>query len=549
MAKHISQKCKFSKAEILDYHKSQNVSFKKPFECPECSEDEIKYIVKSLKASGAVDVFNTSNNFVKTHCDELAPILTNLINKHMFEGTFPDELKKGLVKPIYKKKGCKQDMKNYRPITILPIVSKIFEAVMYRRISNHCDENKFFSKNQFGYQEKSCTEAAMLHTLDDIYTALDSNFETALVTIDLSNAFDCLNHEILLAKLSKFNFPTFFFNLLKSYLRNRTQAVQIGEMISENANIFCGTPQGGVLSGLLFNIYVNSIFNLTLYCKLRLYCDDMSLIAFGIDKNDLKNIIETDLSKIDNWLNYHYLSANFSKTNYILFKGRKKFENFTDKSLNVKINNNEIARIESVKIIGLHIDEQLNFSTHISHIKRKIIPFISKFCYIRNFLNEKTALKLYYANVYSHLTFMNAIWSVAPKYLLESLGVAQRKALRIVYNKERLSHNYELFNEKVLPLNLVSRFHENLLVFKIQHKLIKNNKSLITANMIHNQNTRSNSNFIPQETRTIAAQNNFYYRALISYNSLPSDIKKFNNIGIFKTRLKEYLYESVYRTQ
>lgn len=530
---------------VKNYHNMQQPIITNPFSSSDCSEDEIKLIITNLKNSNAADFYGMSNNFIKTHSDQLIPSITNLINFHMNAGEFPDCLKVAVVSSIFKNKGSKLDKKNYRPISILPILSKIFESVLYRRIYTHCHDNKFFNDDQFGYQEKSGTEACMIHTLNDIYTSLDRKLSTALVTIDLSNAFDCLNHDILILKLSKLQFPKKFMNMIMSYFHNRRQFVKIDDTLSNVLELYCGAPQGGVLSGLFFNIYVNSIFNLRLNNTLRLYCDDMSLIASGENRDVLKENIKHDLIEINNWLELHFLKANFSKTSYIIFNGRKKFEAFTDRSLNIEISNSKIERVDHIKIVGLIIDEQLNFSFHIENIKNKIIPFIAKLFQIRRFLSEEVALKLYFAHVYSHLIYMNSIWSVAPKYLIESLSVIQRRALRAVFRKDRLSHNIELFNEKILPLTSVIQLHQNLLVFKMTHGLLKNNIQLISVHETHRYGTRANKNIVCSSATTALAHNNFYYRAIKSYNELPSNIKRIDAISRFKKRLKEFLSDSI----
>jgi hypothetical protein len=538
-----TQNCKISQSDRIIFHSSETIDISEPFTSPLCTEDEIKFIISRLKNSNAQDYYYVSNSFVKKHARALAPILARLITKQIELGEFPDCLKIAVVKPIYKNKGSKLETKNYRPISILPIFSKIFESVIYRRVYDHCQANNFLNEDQFGYTEKSGTEAAMLHTLNDIYQALDHKKRTALLTLDLSCAFDCLNHEILLIKLGKLMFSENFYKLLKSYLTNRKQLVKVDNTFSSKLDIFCGAPQGGVLSGLFFNIYVNSIFNLPLCNKLRLFCDDMSIIASGNDNQHLKLRLENDLRHIDQWLDLHYLRANYDKTNYILFNSKKKFESFTDQALNISIRDTEIQRVDVVKIVGLFVDEQLNFSKHIELVKNRLNPFISKLFYIKRFISNETALKLYYTHVHCHLTFMNALWSVAPNYLFDSLGVIQRRALRIVLGKDRLSSSRELFSVNILPLSYVSTFHECLLIFKILQGKLKNNVQLVSISMRHDKNTRSKSHLIPIEARSSQAQKNFYCRAIRTYNDLPLEIKKFNSLNLFKTRLKEHLFD------
>lgn len=531
--------------EILNYHKNCNIDVTNTFECPVCTEDEVRLAIKNLKNSNSKDVFGMSNNLLKLHCESLTPHITKAINKHMFEGNFPDALKCSIVRPLYKKKGSKTDMKSYRPVSLIAIFSKIFESVIYRRLFEHCQVNDFFHLNQFGYKAKSNPETAMLHNLHDIYESINKRLLTALLTIDLTSAFDCIRHDILLIKLAKLKLPSFFMKLLESYLANRVQSVKIDGVLSDLMFIFCGSPQGGVLSGLFFNIYVNDIFKLPLRSTIRLYCDDISLIANGINEIELKSNLEHDIQQMNEWFLYHCLTANFTKTKYVLFSGRKKFENFTDRSLNLKFNNTEIERVECVKVVGLQIDETLSFEMHIAQLKNRIVPFVAKLAKIRRFISEKTALNLYYAHVFSHLIYMNAIWSATHEYLIESLGVIQRRALRIVFRKDRLCHNKELFSVNVLPISKINIYQECLTMHKILHNNIKNHVTIPSVSDVHSYNTRASSrnDFYRNNSKFILCENDFYFRATRAFNSLPVNVRKFHSINIFKKRLKEYLYE------
>ena len=228
-----------------------------------------------------------SNNFGKFHNNSLKSNITKLINKNLFTGQFPDCLKKGIVTPIYKD-GDKKSKSNYRPITINPIVAKIFEYVLYRRLNEHLDLNKIIHKNQFGFVKNSNTETAAIHVLHDIYRNLDNKKAVSLTCIDLSKAFDCLQIDILINKIKKLDLSSSFFNVIKSYLENRKQAVKISNVLSTFKIVKEGTPQGGILSGEFFDLYINSIFDLNLSGTLILYCDDMSLINSGSNALELK---------------------------------------------------------------------------------------------------------------------------------------------------------------------------------------------------------------------------------------------------------------------
>jgi len=444
------------------------------FICPVVTEDEVKLIIENLKVSNAVDFYGMSNNFVKFHKNSLSNNLAKLINKYMFQGIFPDVLKLGIVTPIYKN-GNKTSCNNYRPITINPILGKIFEYAIYRRFQNHLDDNNIIHRNQFGYVKHSNCEIAAAHILNDVYKLVDEKKSVSLTCIDLSKAFDCIQFNILILKLRKLGLDSFFLNLLISYLQGRKQAVKIDDSLSKFLLINVGSPQGGVLSGPFFDLYINSIFNLELNGKLTLYCDDMSLVNNGNDTKDLKLSIEQDLNVIQIWLKNHFLSPNVSKTKYVLFQGRKKFEDFTEQALNIKFNGSVIERVESVKILGLIIDELLSYKSHTDEIKKRITPFIYALRRARKFITEQTAMNLYYAHVQSHLIYMSTIWSGISQGLMKSLEVLQRKALRIVLRKSWFAGKDVLYNIKLLPVSVICDTNCCLQVFKIASNLIKNN--------------------------------------------------------------------------
>ena len=224
------------------FHTNEQYVINSPFENPPCSEDEIKLIIENLPNSKAIDVYGISNNFLKMHKSSLVPNLTFLISNSLNSGVFPDCLKIGLVNPIHKK-GSKTDMDNYRPITILPIFAKVYEYVVKRRLEDHFQANNIMSKNQFGYTKSSNTEIAVAHILNDIYQSVDVRNATSLTCLDLSAAFDCVIHSLLLKKLNKLKLSPNFMAMLASYFHNRVQFVKIDEIVSGFNNVLYGVSQ------------------------------------------------------------------------------------------------------------------------------------------------------------------------------------------------------------------------------------------------------------------------------------------------------------------
>ena len=525
------------------FHSTEQYEITMPLACPNVTEDEIKLIIDGLSNSKAVDIYGISNFFVKFHKEELIPNLTHLTNISLFEGCFPDCLKKGIITPIHKT-GDKTNKKNFRPISILPIFSKIFEYVIMRRLQDHIDNNNIMSVKQFGYTKGSNTEIAAIHILNDIYSSMDNRYSTALTCLDLSRAFDSIPHDILLRKLHKFQLPQFFYNLLFSYFKSRTQVVRLNDIVSDLLTILFGTPQGGVLSGLLFNIYINSISKLNLNSSISLYCDDISIVTSAKDPSTLQSLIQNDLNVISNWLKFHFLLPNANKTNYLLFHNRKRNEYFTENALHLFLNGTQIERVESLRILGLYINETLNFSTHFENIQSKIIPFIFALKRIRHFISDRTAMNMYFAYVQSRLLYMNVIYHAAPNYLIESLEIIQRKALRIVLKKDWYCSKKDLYSFNCLPVSQLCEVSSLVLLFKIINNCCKNNVVIRTMSEIHNFNTRNRSNFAIDITNTQLGAQNFYIRSLVSYNNIPTYIRNARSISAFKTKLKEFFYGS-----
>jgi hypothetical protein len=526
----------FSDHNIPSYQISHN------FICPAVTEDETKIIIANLKPSSAVDFYGLSNNFVKMHANALIPNLTQLMNNNLFAGCFPDSLKVIIVTPVYKS-GDRKDKNNYRPISVSPILGKVYEYAIQRRLQDHLDKNKIINSCQFGFVKNSNTEIAVIHMLHDIYNSIDNKKAVSLTCIDLSKAFDSIRHDILINKLKSLQLDKFFFNILVSYLNDRKQAVKVGDAVSSFKTVKDGTPQGGILSNPFFNLFINDIFDLPLYGKMSLYADDMSLVNEGDDPVDLKMKIEHDLNLIMNWLIRNCLIPNESKTKYILFHNKKKFENFTEQSLNIQFNGKTLERVESLQVLGLLIDESLSFKNHIQATRDKIIAFSYAIKRARNLISDKTAIALYFAHVQSRIMYMNTVWSAAAQYNMNALEVAQRKSLRILLRKDWFCSKSELYSNKILPLSVLCKISTCINVFKILSNKLKCNVTIQTANQIHHHRTRMRGNFVIPVTQTQLGSQTFFIRGLILYNSLDQTIKNFNSLNIFKSRLKEFFYD------
>lgn len=529
-------------AQAGSHHGTDNYQVNTPLNFAPCTVREVSDILRNLKSSDANDLYGISNNFLKLHNGSLAEPLTRVINTCIEDGFFPNELKKAVVKPIFKG-GDKESASNYRPIAILPIFSKVFESVILSRFVDHLTENKILNDYQFGFVSKSNTEVAVLHLLSSIYKNLEDKKLTAAVFIDMKKAFDCVDHKILLDKLKLLKLPRNIEKLFLSYFENRYQCVDVDGARSGFLQVKAGIFQGSILGPTLFIFYVNEVFKLNLKGSIQLYADDIALVYGEKDNNSLKQSIESDLQKINVFFNSLCLEINSSKTKYIQFKGRTGLVLFNERSLNIVLGNETLERVKVYKYLGLYIDELLSFSEHVSHIRKKITPMIFAIRRIRHSISEKTAYQLYFAHIHSHLIFMNPLWSIASQDTLSQLFVLQKKVLRFIQYKDRLSPSAELFSEKILPLPVMNDYNLLILAFKIKNNLIRNNVTTRYVNEIHSYGTRQVGNFHVIKFDTKYGYADFYRRGLMKFNELHQDIKRFHSLKLFKTRLREYLYE------
>lgn len=516
-----------------------------PFTGCSVSEDEILMIIANMSNSKAKDFYGISNNLLKIHCKSLAGPISKLINQCIEAGMFPSALKIAVVLPL-SKGGNRNNPDNTRPIAKVPILSKVFEYVMVDRWQSHLAKNNIINEAQFGFVNKSNTEAALMHILSSVYSRIEAKLFTAAVFIDVSKAFDCVDHDILLRKLKSLQMPQNYFNLFKSCFSNRTQLVEIDGTRSSSLNIHAGVFQGSILGPKAFIFYINDIFKLKLNGQIQLYADDTTIVYGEESLKLLKQAIEQDVRTIRKFFYSLKLDLNASKTKYVLFHGRKRLENFTETNLNIMDGQEIIERVPFFKCLGLLIDERLKFGYHVDFVYKKCVSMIYAIKRIRCFLTEKLAFQLYYAHIYSHLIFLIPLWGYTSSDNLNRLFVLQKWCLRIIRIKPRLTPSVSLFSLKVLPLPLVNDYHLLLLAFKVKHNLIKNNISLNYVSNVHAHGTRHSlsGNFYVVSHQTNYGAADFYRRGLIKYNELPDVLKKIRTLNVFKNRIREYLFEN-----
>ena len=345
------------------------------------SVNELKDAFFSLKISKSPGYDDIGFNVVKKCFSSLCEPLRYLFNLSIEKGIFPDDLKIAKVTPIYKADD-KSDLSNYRPISVLSCFSKILERIMCNRLYQYLTENKILYPKQFGFQTGHSTEHAIVQLVDQILESLEYNKYTLGVSIDLSKAFDTVDHSILLKKLELYDVTDRNHSWFKNYLSNRKQFIPINnEENTELETITCGVPQGSILGPLLFLLYVNDLKNASNLLDPIIYADDTNLFLTHKDISYLFKTANLQLERINQWFISNKLSLNVSKARHSFFHKPSKRDDIPLLLPKLNINNSEIERSECLKFLGILLDENLCWKEHIKLLKVKLLKILG--CCIR----------------------------------------------------------------------------------------------------------------------------------------------------------------------
>ena len=500
-----------------------------------CDEKEVASYINSLKSNSSGFDEITATLLKQSLTSILIP-LTYIINLSFGDGIFPDKLKIAKALPIHKV-GDVNEINNYRLISILPSISKIFEKAIACRLCAFLEDNNLLSKCQFGFRKKLSTQAGVLNFVSKVYTELDRKTFVASVFLDISKAFDTLNHEILLNKLNNIGVRGPVLDLLKSYLSNRKQLVYCNNSFSEYKIIKQGVPQGSILGPILFLIYINDIVNSSCNAHFTLYADDTCFTVSDPDINVLHAKLSRELNNVYKWIKVNRLMLNIKKTHVMLFQNRSLAHDLEP----VKLGRNVIDRVKTTKFLGVTVDENLNWREHISNVSLTLSKITGILYCIRDNLSVESMLTLYYTLCYSKLMYCISIWGCTWPSFLNVLIRNQKSILRMIFYKRKYESTEMIFsNQKLMKLSNIHKYFLLLDIFKS----LKNNSNIFSIQE-HTRVTRGNQiNMVCPPFRTTLFKNSIMCLGPEIWNSLPTSIKcEVNSLSLnsFKFRVKKHL--------
>jgi hypothetical protein len=331
------------------------------------TDDELILIIKNLKSNASPGWDSiTVESIKKTHQDILFPLI-HLLNLSLSQGVFPIELKLASVVPIFKSDN-RSKFSNYRPVSVLPSISKIYERVFYNRLLEFINKYKILYINQFGFKKNHSTYMALIILLDKIVDALEKGEYVIGVFLDFSKAFDTVNHDILLKKLDFYGVRGIANQWIASYLSNRSQYVSYLNNKSDPGKITCGVPQGSILGPLLFLLYINDLAYVSRELYSILFADDTNVFISGNDIKSIADKMNIELDTVVRWLIANRLSLNINKTKYMVFSPSKKILN---KDFEIILSGTKLEEVANIKFLGVVLDNKLNWKDHIAYIFQK----------------------------------------------------------------------------------------------------------------------------------------------------------------------------------
>lgn len=502
--------------------------------------EEVHSVLMNLKSDSAPGWDNIPTNFLKRARNEVVPIITHLANLCFSKGIFPSLLKESIVTPIYKS-GDGDDVNNYRPISVLPSLSKVLERLINKRLLSYLEKNKILSASQFGFRAGKCTEDAVSALTSLITDKLDKNKKCLAVFLDLKKAFDTVSVSILVQKLENIGVRGIPLDLFKSYMRGRKQRVQVKQTVSEITYVDYGVPQGSVLGPTLFLVYINDLCNFQIKnTQIFSYADDTAVVFSGDSWNSIKTEAELGMRQISEWLRANLLTLNTQKTNYMSFSIYDR--NQPDDNYEIKIHTCRrsqktcscpvIDRVSEFKYLGVMVDQRLSWQSHIDLVASRLRKLIWIFKTLRHVATKKLLNHIYVALVQSIIIYSITVWGGALKTKLLGVERAQRALLKTMLFKKRRFSTQSLYSLADL-LTIRKLF--------ILHVVLRKHKSLEYNSKIC-QKRRKHKVIVTERTRTNFAQNQSLHLSNHLYNRINKILEIYPlNYRECKIKLTEWL--------
>ena len=509
----------------------------------EISVDQVNEELKAIPANKASGLDSVCTKLIKYGSNAIAAILCKIFNMCLRQGCVPDDLKVARVTPIYKS-GSKDDFSNYRPISILPICSKILEKIVHKQLYVYVSDNQLMYDGQSGFRKHHSTCTALIKTIDKWNMEIDKGNYVGAVFVDLSKAFDMVNHTLLIDKLSSLGITGIENRWFQSYLNNRTQCVSLNGTISTPNVIRSGVPQGSILWPLLFLLFINDMPKNIVNCSIDMYADDTLIYVCHNDIDVIEKCLNEDLASLSKWLDRNVMKANVSKTKTMILGTPPRISRIRD--VNIIMNGIAVERVNTFKYLGITIDANLQWNDQINNICRKMCNSLGIMRRIKPFVPQSSLVTIYNTMFLPHLDYGIILWSNCGNTNLSRIQKLQNTAMRIIISAPFRTH----INDMLKTLGFMDvrnriSYVTGCMMYKVINGMTPSylNQLFNYVYNIHSLCTRKSKagDLYTPKCNTNYGRNTFQYKGCVLWNVISRNIRNANTFMSFKMNFKKDL--------
>jgi hypothetical protein len=469
--------------------------------------------------------------------------VAKIINTSLLKGIFPKAWKLARITPIHKA-GPATNVENFRPISILPILSKIIERHVHQALYKYLTRYELLSQDQSGFRSLHSCATSLTHLVNKWYAALDTGNIIGCLSVDLRRAFDVLSHDILLQKLEIYRFNDLSLRWFSSYLSDRQQSVKISDVMSSFSCIKHGVPQGSILGPLMFILYVNDLPLAVPDLGVNMYADDTEFESIQKTIEECNAVLQENISNVNNWCNNNKLIINEQKTKAMIVCSEQKHNRLDASSFQLTMNGKNLENVSHMKILGVTIDQCLKWDVHVTNVCTKLSQMSGLLWNIKDDLTFDTRQIFYYSHVLPVIDYCSIVWGQCNITLLGRIYMLQKRIARNVL-KNYVVSEIELF-KKLNWLNIYKRITYQTVI--MVYKSVNGMTPSYLSNVFHFSGENyeyilrnSGINLRLPKPRTNMMKRSFTYCGAQLWNSIPVEVRQATTVNEFKNKCKSYL--------